>query len=106
MRTNNQQSELGNKEYMYACETLLFPIARQFQPDLIIVSCGFDSAIHDTLGWIQVSPIMYHHMTSELLKICPALLVCQEGGYNTDFLGQHASGVARALLGEQFIEPT
>jgi acetoin utilization deacetylase AcuC-like enzyme len=52
VRTNNQQSELGNKEYMYACETLLFPIARQFQPDLIIVSCGFDSAIHDTLGWI------------------------------------------------------
>jgi acetoin utilization deacetylase AcuC-like enzyme len=49
---------------------------------------------------------MYHHMTSELLKICPALLVCQEGGYNTDFLGQHASGVVSALLGEQFIEPT
>ena len=24
----------------------------------------------------------------------------QEGGYNTDFLGQHASGVTKALLGQ------
>jgi len=30
------------------------------------------------------------------------VLVCQEGGYNTDYLGQHASGVVRALLGEEF----
>ena len=46
-RSNNKQSELGNREYMYACETLLLPIARQFKPDLILVSCGFDSAIHN-----------------------------------------------------------
>lgn len=75
-RQNNKQSELGNREYKRACETLLFPIARQFKPDLIIVSCGFDSAIHDQLGWIQVSPVMYHWMTKELMKIQPALLVC------------------------------
>jgi acetoin utilization deacetylase AcuC-like enzyme len=30
---------------------------------------------------------MYHWMTEELMKVQPALLVCQEGGYNTDFLG-------------------
>jgi len=46
-RENNQRSDLGNREYMYACESLLLPIARQFKPDLILISCGFDSAIHD-----------------------------------------------------------
>ena len=50
--------------------------------------------------------MMYYYMTRELMKICPSLLVCQEGGYNTDFLGQHASGVAKALLGKEFDTPT
>lgn len=53
------------------------------------------------LGWCKVSPMMYFWMTKELLKICPSLLVCQEGGYNTDYLGQHASGVVKALSGQQ-----
>ena len=31
----------------------------------------------------------------------------QEGGYNTDYIGQHASGVAKALIGqEEYGEPT
>ena len=38
---------LGSNEYRYACDELLFPIADEFQPDIILVSCGFDSAIHD-----------------------------------------------------------
>ena len=46
-------------------------------------------------------------MTRELLKICPKLVVMQEGGYNTDFIGQHASGVVKALLKYQnYGEPT
>ena len=40
------------------------------------------------------------------MKICPSLLVCQEGGYNTDFLGQHASGVVKALLNMRYEELT
>lgn len=41
---------------------------------------------------------MFAYMTNCLLKICPKILVIQEGGYNVDYLGQHASGVARALI--------
>ena len=43
----NEVTDLGSNEYKHACDELLFPIARQFQPDLILISCGFDSAIHD-----------------------------------------------------------
>ena len=100
-RQNNQVSELGCHEYKLACEKLLYPIARQFNPDLILVSCGFDAAIHDHLGWSQLCPLMYYEMTRQLLKICPKMVVILEGGYNTDFLGQHASGVVKALNGTQ-----
>ena len=40
----------GAHEYRYACEQLLFPVAKEFKPDIILISCGFDSAIHDPLG--------------------------------------------------------
>ena len=63
------------------------PIAREFNPDLILISCGFDSAIHDQIGSAQVSPLGYYYMTRELLKICSKMLVVLEGGYNTDYLG-------------------
>ena len=74
---------------------------------MILISCGFDGGIHDELGWSQLCPLIFFYMTRELMKICPKLVVMQEGGYNTDFIGQHASGVVKALLGhEHYGEPT
>ena len=81
------RSELGSNEYRLACEEALLPIAKEFNPDLILVSCGFDSAIHDQLGGANLCPLGYYWMTRELLKICPKMIVVLEGGYNTDYLG-------------------
>ncbi len=41
--------------------------------------------------------MMYEYMTRKLQAICPKLLVIQEGGYNIDYMGQHASGVVNGL---------
>jgi acetoin utilization deacetylase AcuC-like enzyme len=46
-----------------------------------------------------VTPLMYEYMTRRLSEICPKVLVLQEGGYNVNYLGQHASGVSHGLLG-------
>lgn len=46
-----------------------------------------------------MTPLMYEYMTRRLGEICPKVLVLQEGGYNVNYLGQHASGVAHGLLG-------
>ncbi len=74
-RMSNKVSDLGNSDYRYACDTLLFPIIEEYKPELIIVSCGFDSAIHDFLGWSNVTPLMYEYMTKKLSEICPKVLV-------------------------------
>lgn len=37
-------------------------------------------------------------MTRELLQICPKMVAVLEGGYNTDYLGQHAAAVVSAML--------
>ena len=72
---NTGDTDLGCNEYSYAFEELLLPIARQFAPDLILISCGFDSAIHDQLGRSKLCPLYYFNMTRELTKICPKVVV-------------------------------
>jgi len=46
----SQKTLIGDTDYIYACETIFFPIIREFNPDLIIISAGFDSALGDPLG--------------------------------------------------------
>ena len=58
---------LGAHEYKHAFNEVVLPIAKEFQPDLILVSCGFDAAIHDELGGSNLSPLAYYWMTRELL---------------------------------------
>jgi len=62
-------------------------MVREFKPDIILISCGFDGAIHDMLGWSKLTPMLYAYMTHQLINICPNVLVVQEGGYNLEYIG-------------------
>ena len=46
----NDEDLIGDKDYIYACESILFPVIKLFNPDLIIISAGFDSALGDPVG--------------------------------------------------------
>ena len=83
---------------MLAFERLVHPLAAEFKPDVIIISCGFDAGIGDPIGWSKLSPMMYFWMTQQLCEICEQILVVQEGGYNTDYMMLHAEGVIKGLL--------
>jgi len=56
-REKNSQSDLGNEEYRYACDNGLFDIIKEFSPDIILISCGFDGALNDPLGWSRLTAI-------------------------------------------------
>jgi len=49
---------LGDADYLAAFRTLVLPIARQFAPDIILVSCGFSAAggHSEMLGGYMVTP--------------------------------------------------
>jgi len=40
----------GTDEYIYAFERVALPIIKEFSPEFIIISAGFDSAEGDPLG--------------------------------------------------------
>ena len=94
----NQKPIIGDKDYIYACENVFFPIIREFNPDLMIISAGFDSALGDPLGQIGVTPVGYAYMTWGLRKLCQKTAVILEGGYDLEALERSSEAVVRTLL--------
>jgi len=92
---------MGDGEYMAAFQKIVMPIAQEFDPDLVIISAGFDAADGDELGACFVSPACYAHMTHMLMSLADGkVAVCLEGGYNLDAISNSALAVARTLMGE------
>jgi histone deacetylase 6 len=88
-------------EYMRAFQKIVMPIANEFNPDLVIISAGFDAAAGDELGGCFVTPACYAHMTHMLMSLANGkVAVCLEGGYNLNAISQSALAVARTLMGE------
>lgn len=104
---------MGDAEYLYAFQQVVMPIASEFDPDLVIISAGFDAADGDNLGGCFVSPAGYSHMTHMLMQLAKGKVVaCLEGGYGFAVGGpenplydprpiaRSALAVTRTLMGE------
>ncbi|KAF5667569.1 histone deacetylase [Fusarium heterosporum] len=92
---------MGDGEYMAAFQKIIMPIAKEFNPDLVVISAGFDAADGDELGGCFVSPSCYAHMTHMLMSLADGkVAVCLEGGYNLKAISVSAVAVAKTLMGE------
>ena len=92
---------MGDGEYMAAFQKIVMPIAQEFEPDLVIISAGFDAAAGDELGGCYVTPECYSHMTHMLMSLANGkVAVCLEGGYNLRAISRSALAVAKTLMGE------
>ncbi len=60
---------MGDGEYMAAFDDIVMPIAREFNPGLVIILAGFDAATGDPLGACFVSPGCYACMTRMLMPL-------------------------------------
>jgi histone deacetylase 6 len=98
---------MGDAEYLAAFDEILMPIARRYEPDLVIVSCGFDAALGDLLGQMRISPDGYALMTSRLLSLARGRIVLAlEGGYRLDAIAQSAAACVKVLQGEEPLPET
>mmetsp|Transcript_135003 Transcript_135003/g.431315 ORF Transcript_135003/g.431315 Transcript_135003/m.431315 type:complete len:835 (-) Transcript_135003:123-2627(-) len=96
----------GDAEYLEAFEKLLLPIAADFQPDLVVVSSGFDAAAGDPLGECEVTPAGYHALTRMLLSLAGGrVVVVLEGGYNLESISNSMVACTRALFGDPMPPP-
>ncbi len=60
---------MSDWEYMTAFFNVILPVSYNFNPDLVFISAGFDSAINDPIGEYNLSPQVYGHMTHFLTTL-------------------------------------
>lgn len=94
----------GDGEYVGIFERILRPIALQYDPELMLVSAGFDIYENDPLGGMLVTPNGFAGLTRSLMRIaeecCDGKVVLTlEGGYNLTGLRDSAKAVLRELAG-------
>lgn len=94
----------GRAEILGAFEQYVVPAAKQFRPDLILISAGFDSRVNDPLGLFTLTDTDFADLTELMMSLagqhCEGrLLSVLEGGYNLDGLATAAESHVRRLLG-------
>ncbi|XP_023558334.1 histone deacetylase 10 [Octodon degus] len=95
------QVGMTNADYLAAFLHVLLPVAFEFDPELVLVSAGFDSVVGDPEGQMQATPECFAHLT-QLLQVLAGGRVCAvlEGGYHLESLAQSVCMTVRALLGD------
>lgn len=92
---------MGDMEYILAFQRVVMPIAYEYNPELILVSAGFDAAIGDPLGGCKVTPEAYGYFTHWLSSLAAGrVILCLEGGYNVNSVAYAMTMCTKALLGD------
>ena len=98
-RGSNDEAVLG------AFKEKLLPAAEKFQPDLVLISAGFDSRHDDLLGDFKFTDKGFAQLTKLVMEIarkhCGSRVVSLlEGGYNVQGLALGVEAHLEALLGK------
>ena len=92
----------GDAEYAAAFEQIVIPTLREFRPELLLISAGFDAHARDPLASMQVSSDGFRVLAGMLRalaeEVCAGrMLLTLEGGYDLEALGESVAGVVRLL---------
>jgi acetoin utilization deacetylase AcuC-like enzyme len=105
-RTVNLPLEAGavSEDYRLVFAEVIVPILRQFRPDLLMVSAGFDAHEDDPLGGMRLTADAFAAMTAELRAVaqecCAGRIVAvTEGGYDLRALAASLDAVVGVLHG-------
>jgi acetoin utilization deacetylase AcuC-like enzyme len=99
-------------DYERAYSKIALPVLRQFRPELMLVSAGFDAHMDDPLGGMRVTAPYFGRLTAALVKVanecCQGRVVAvTEGGYDLAGLAESLRMTIAALDGEtDFAAPT
>ncbi|KFV05971.1 Histone deacetylase 10, partial [Tauraco erythrolophus] len=92
---------MGNSDYLAAFFHVLLPVAFEFDPELVLVSSGYDSGIGDPEGQMNATPEVFAHLTRFLMQLANGkLCVILEGGYHLKSLSESVCMTVKTLLGD------
>ncbi|MEP6017147.1 MAG: class II histone deacetylase [Paracoccaceae bacterium] len=94
----------GHTAYLHAMDRVALPSIEAFQPDLIIVACGYDASAIDPLARMLATADTFRQMTEKTKdlaeRICGGKLVlAHEGGYSEAYVPFCGHATIEALSG-------
>ena len=95
----------GDAEYINVFRNILIPAALGFDPDIVLVSAGFDAHIDDPLAGMAVTTAGFGRMASIVSSIADRccdgrLAITLEGGYDLNALSHSVLAVLKVMAGE------
>ncbi|XP_078342016.1 protein deacetylase HDAC6-like isoform X3 [Crassostrea virginica] len=95
------QTGMADHDYLAVFHQILMPVAFEFNPELVLVSAGYDSALGDPKGQMGVTPATFAHLTHKVMSLAQGrVAVILEGGYCVKSLSESAALTLRTLLGD------
>jgi acetoin utilization deacetylase AcuC-like enzyme len=96
----------GNIEYITAFKKIIEPVIDNYNPEFIIVSLGFDAHKDDPYSDLKLTTNGYltllYHIKKLSDKYCNGrLMLCLEGGYNTDVLRKISVKLIELLINKR-----
>lgn len=96
--------EQGDAEYKYLMQRHLFPAFKEFKPEVILVSAGFDAHIDDDMSDIKLSTEGFSWIMEHIVEMAGAyskgrVISVLEGGYALNRLPELAKNHLEILLG-------
>ena len=93
----------GGPEFRRALEREILPALRQFRPELVIISAGFDAHKNDPLAQLRFDESDYAWATQQLCAVAKEtaqsrVVSTLEGGYDLEATAASAAAHVRALL--------
>jgi acetoin utilization deacetylase AcuC-like enzyme len=87
----------GDEEYIAAMQQTVEPAISAFEPDLLLVSAGFDAGAGDLLGGMMVTQAGFGELARRTSALCERVALVLEGGYTLETLPGFVRAVAEAF---------
>ena len=93
----------GGDAFREAFETVILPRLREFKPDILVISAGFDAHTRDPLANLNLVEADYTWVTQRLMDVADAsaqgrIVSLLEGGYDLQGLSRSAAAHVTALM--------
>ncbi|KAM9078201.1 histone deacetylase 9 isoform 10-T12 [Megaptera novaeangliae] len=105
--TGGLDPPMGDTEYLEAFRTIVKPVAKEFDPDMVLVSAGFDALEGHAppLGGYKVTAKCFGHLTKQLMTLADGhVVLALEGGHDLTAICDASEACVNALLGNE-LEP-
>jgi acetoin utilization deacetylase AcuC-like enzyme len=95
----------GDRAFSVMTDTVILPILERFQPEVLLISAGFDVHWRDPLGSLEVSAYGFGQVVSKFVQWCDdycdgRIALFLEGGYDLEAGAACALTATSALLGK------